>query len=97
MTKVTVSLRYGSVSQRRNVSSRTPSRTHTTVFNAKRLIGRMIDDSRIVRDQKHWPFEAVKENDKFAIQFSYCNENRQFVSVRADSCYGFVLIYTVYS
>ncbi|KAI0737502.1 Hsp70 protein-domain-containing protein [Irpex lacteus] len=37
----------------------------------------MIDESRIVRDQKHWPFEAVKENDNFAIQLSYCNENRR--------------------
>ncbi|KAI0341255.1 heat shock protein 70 [Trametopsis cervina] len=54
------------------------SNPENTVFDAKRLIGRKIDDPEIVRDQKHWPFKVVKKNEKPAIQVQYKGENRQF-------------------
>jgi endoplasmic reticulum chaperone BiP len=56
------------------------SNPENTVFDAKRLIGRKIDDPEIVRDQKHWPFKVIKKNGKPAIEVKYRNENRQFVS-----------------
>ncbi|KAI0088585.1 Hsp70 protein-domain-containing protein [Irpex rosettiformis] len=49
-----------------------------TVFDAKRLIGRKIDDPEIIRDQKHWPFKVIKKNEKPAIEVQYRGENRQF-------------------
>ncbi|KAI0087608.1 Hsp70 protein-domain-containing protein [Irpex rosettiformis] len=49
-----------------------------TVFDAKRLIGRKIDDPEIVWDQKHWPFKVIKKNEKPAIEVQYRGENRQF-------------------
>ncbi|KAI0688496.1 heat shock protein 70 [Cytidiella melzeri] len=49
-----------------------------TVFDAKRLIGRKMDDPEIIRDQKHWPFKVVKKNDKPAIQVTYKHTEVQF-------------------
>ncbi|OBZ74374.1 glucose-regulated [Grifola frondosa] len=54
------------------------SNPENTVFDAKRLIGRKIDDPEIKRDQKHWPFKVVKKNDKPAIQVKYRGESREF-------------------
>ena len=59
------------------------SNPETTVFDAKRLIGRKVDDPEIERDKKHWPFQIVKKNDKPAIEVRYKGENRQFVSFLA--------------
>ena len=56
------------------------SNPENTVFDAKRLIGRKIDDPEIERDRKHWPFKIVKKNDKPAIEVTYKGEKRQFVS-----------------
>ena len=56
------------------------SNPENTVFDAKRLIGRKIDDPEIQRDQKHWPFKVVKKNEKPAIEVKYKGENKQFVS-----------------
>jgi heat shock protein 1/8 len=40
-----------------------------TVFDAKRLIGRKMDDPAIISDMKHWPFKVIgKEGNKPHIQ-----------------------------
>ncbi|PSS22620.1 hypothetical protein PHLCEN_2v3047 [Hermanssonia centrifuga] len=54
------------------------SNPENTVFDAKRLIGRKIDDPDIQRDQKHWPFKVVKKNDKPAIEVEFKGAKRQF-------------------
>ena len=56
------------------------SNPENTVFDAKRLIGRKVDDPEVKRDQAHWPFKIVKKNDKPAIEVAYKGEDRQFVS-----------------
>ena len=50
-----------------------------TVFDAKRLIGRKINDSKVQQDIKHWPF-MVKgdDNDKPLIEVSYKNEQKTY-------------------
>ncbi|KAE9408582.1 heat shock protein 70 [Gymnopus androsaceus JB14] len=50
-----------------------------TVFDAKRLIGRPMNDKDLQRDIKHWPF-SVKENShgKPSIQVSYRGEDKEF-------------------
>jgi len=49
-----------------------------TVFDAKRLIGRRIDDPEVKRDQKHWPFKIVERNSKPSVQVQYRGEERDF-------------------
>lgn len=56
------------------------SNPENTVFDAKRLIGRKVDDPEVKRDQAHWPFKIVKKNDKPAIEVKYKGEKKQFVS-----------------
>ena len=50
-----------------------------TVFDAKRLIGRKINDSKVQQDIKHWPF-TVKgdDNDKPVIEVEYKNEKKTY-------------------
>ncbi|KII84135.1 hypothetical protein PLICRDRAFT_46498 [Plicaturopsis crispa FD-325 SS-3] len=49
-----------------------------TVFDAKRLIGRKMDDKDIQRDMKHWPYKVIEKNGKPAISIQYRNEQRDF-------------------
>ncbi|KAF9644429.1 heat shock protein 70 [Thelephora ganbajun] len=49
-----------------------------TVFDAKRLIGRKMDDPEVKRDQKHWPFKVVEKNGKPAISVKHRGEKREF-------------------
>lgn len=56
------------------------SNPENTVFDAKRLIGRKMDDSELKRDIKHWPFGVVDKGGKPAIQVNYKTETREFVS-----------------
>ncbi|KAI0297012.1 heat shock protein 70 [Multifurca ochricompacta] len=49
-----------------------------TVFDAKRLIGRKIDEPELQRDFKHWPFKVVDKSGKPAIQVNYRGEAREF-------------------
>ncbi|KAG0707143.1 heat shock protein 70 family [Suillus ampliporus] len=49
-----------------------------TVFDAKRLIGRKIDDLELKRDMKHWPFAVVDKGGKPAVSIDYKGETRQF-------------------
>ena len=50
-----------------------------TVFDAKRLIGRKINDSKVQQDIRHWPF-IVKgdDNDKPVIEVEYKNEMKTY-------------------
>ena len=52
------------------------------VFDAKRLIGRKMDDQDIVRDVKHWPFKVTERNGKSAITVKHKGGDRDFVSYR---------------
>jgi len=54
------------------------SNPENTVFDAKRLIGRKVDDQEVKRDMKHWPFKIVGKNDKPVIQVKYRGETREF-------------------
>ena len=54
------------------------SNPENTVSDAKRLIGRRMDDPEAKRDQKHWPFKIVKKNGKPAISVKHLGKNREF-------------------
>jgi molecular chaperone DnaK (HSP70) len=56
------------------------SNPENTVFDAKRLIGRKMDDQDIARDMKHWPFTVSEKNGKPAITVNHKGANRDFVS-----------------
>ncbi|KAK0463575.1 heat shock protein 70 [Desarmillaria tabescens] len=47
------------------------SNPHNTVFDAKRLIGRRVDDPDVQKDIKHWPFKVQEKNGKPAISVQY--------------------------
>jgi heat shock protein 1/8 len=50
-----------------------------TVFDAKRLIGRKIDDASIQNDMKHWSFKVVgKDGGKPHIQVNFKGEEKIF-------------------
>jgi L1 cell adhesion molecule like protein len=51
-----------------------------TVYDAKRLIGRLFDDKIVQDDMKHWPFKVVKcpQTGKPKIQVNYLNEVKTF-------------------
>jgi L1 cell adhesion molecule like protein len=49
-----------------------------TIFDAKRLIGRKIDDSTVQADMKHWPFSVVDVGGKPKLEVEYQNETKQF-------------------
>lgn len=57
------------------------SNPENTVFDAKRLIGRKMDDQDIKRDMKHWPFKVGEKGGKPAITVAYKGEQRDFVSI----------------
>ncbi|XP_054464259.1 heat shock 70 kDa protein 1-like [Anoplopoma fimbria] len=49
-----------------------------TVFDAKRLIWRKIDDLVVQADMKHWPFKVVGDGGKPKIQVEHKGENKTF-------------------
>ena len=51
-----------------------------TVYDAKRLIGRLYNDKIVQDDMKHWPFKVVKypQTGKPKIQVNYLNEVKTF-------------------
>ncbi|KAF7980395.1 hypothetical protein HWV62_38196 [Athelia sp. TMB] len=49
-----------------------------TVFDAKRLIGRKMDEADIKKDMKHFPFGVVDKGGKPAISVQYKGEQREF-------------------
>ncbi|KAJ6495607.1 heat shock protein 70 family [Mycena vitilis] len=55
------------------------SNPSNTVFDAKRLIGRQMDDNpNMKRDIKHWPFQVTERNGKPSISVQYQGEKRDF-------------------
>lgn len=51
-----------------------------TVFDAKRLIGRKMDEADLKKDMKHWPFDVVDKGGKPSISVGFKGEKREFVS-----------------
>ena len=51
-----------------------------TIYDAKRLIGRLYDDKIVQEDMKHWPFKVVKnpDNGKPQICVNFLNEEKKF-------------------
>ena len=58
-----------------------------TVYDAKRLIGRLFDDKIVQDDMKHWPFKVVKcpRTGKPKIQVNYLNEVKTFYAEEISS------------
>jgi len=49
-----------------------------TVFDAKRLIGRRMDESCVSADMKHWPFDVISDGGKPKIKVEYKGEKKTF-------------------
>ncbi|KAG6810250.1 78 kDa glucose-regulated protein [Tricholoma furcatifolium] len=56
------------------------SNPENTVFDAKRLIGRKVDDPDVKRDMKHWPFKVTEKNGKTAITVKHRGDMRDFTA-----------------
>uniref|UniRef100_A0A1A9VR16 Uncharacterized protein n=1 Tax=Glossina austeni TaxID=7395 RepID=A0A1A9VR16_GLOAU len=56
-----------------------------TVFDAKRLIGRKYDDSKIQEDIKHWPFKVISDNGKPKISVEFKAEEKRFAPEEISS------------
>ena len=56
-----------------------------TVFDAKRLIGRKMEDPEVQGDMKHFPFQVVDKNGKPAIQVEYKGETKVFTPEEISS------------
>jgi L1 cell adhesion molecule like protein len=59
----------------KNQSSQNPE---NTIFDAKRLIGRIYNDSATQSDIKHFPFSVIDKNNKPIIQAKYKGEIKDF-------------------
>lgn len=51
-----------------------------TVFDAKRLIGRKMNEAAVKRDLEHLPFKVTEKNGTPLINVKYKGEPREFVS-----------------
>ncbi|KAH8386038.1 hypothetical protein KR093_003946, partial [Drosophila rubida] len=49
-----------------------------SLFDAKRLIGRKFDDSKIQEDMKHWPFKVVNDCGKPKMSVEFKGEQKRF-------------------
>jgi len=57
-------------------AARNPS---STIFDAKRLIGRKFQDSAVQDDMKHWPFKVVRgEGDKPMVEVQFQGNTKRF-------------------
>jgi len=56
-----------------------------TVFDAKRLIGRRVDDATVKSDMKHWPFKIVPDGTKPKIEVEYKGEKKTFYAEEISS------------
>ncbi|TFK60725.1 heat shock protein 70, partial [Pluteus cervinus] len=51
-----------------------------TVFDAKRLIGRKVDNQDVKRDMKHWLFKVKEKNGKPAIVVQHKGQDHEFTA-----------------
>ena len=51
---------------------------NNTIFDAKRLIGRKMDDPALQSDMKHFPFKVVPKDGKPHIQAEFKGETKTF-------------------
>ncbi|KAI7877970.1 heat shock cognate 70 [Lichtheimia hyalospora FSU 10163] len=51
---------------------------HNTVYDTKRLMGRLYGDPQVQEDMKQWPFKVVNKDDKPMIQVESRGETREF-------------------
>jgi len=51
----------------------------SSVFDAKRLIGRKFDDQEVQADIKHFPFKVFNKGGKPYIRVEYRGEQKEFV------------------
>lgn len=58
---------------------------NSTVFDAKRLIGRDFDDSSVQSDMKYWSFQVIHHNSKPRIQVEYMAEIKTFTPEEISS------------
>ncbi|XP_074837531.1 heat shock 70 kDa protein 1A-like [Carettochelys insculpta] len=49
-----------------------------TIFDAKRLMGRTLEDPMVQLDMRHWPFRVVRDNGKLKVQVSFKGKERTF-------------------
>ncbi|XP_044742217.1 heat shock protein 68-like isoform X2 [Chrysoperla carnea] len=56
-----------------------------TVFDAKRLIGRKFDDTKIQQDMKHWPFRVINDCGKPKIEVEFKGEQKRFAPEEISS------------
>jgi len=49
-----------------------------TVYDTKRLIGRMFNDTTVQSDMKHFAYKVVNKEDKPQVQVEYLNETKTF-------------------
>lgn len=56
-----------------------------TVFDAKRLIGRRFDDTKIQEDMKHWSFTVINDCGKPKIQVDYKGDRKVFAPEEISS------------
>ena len=49
-----------------------------TVYDTKRLIGRIFNDKEVQDDMKHFTYTVVEKNSKPHVQVNYLNELKQF-------------------
>lgn len=58
----------------------------SSVFDAKRLIGRKFDDAEVQSDIKHFPFKVISKGGKPVVQVEYRGETKDFVSISLCIC-----------
>lgn len=56
-----------------------------TVFDAKRMMGRAFDDSKLQSDMKHWPFKVVSVDGKPRVVIDYEGEHKEFTPEQISS------------
>lgn len=56
-----------------------------TIYDAKRLIGRKLNDPKVQEDIKHWPFKVISDGDKPKIETEFKGERKRFAPEEISS------------